>query len=358
MTTRTLDMANVIASDVTIAGDKTLSGDITFSGDVVPSTPLSHRNMIINGDFKVNQAGNKTGKTVEEKQFAGDRWTINVNGALGTWSGGIEADAPTGSGFRNSGYANCTTADASPASSDFVRIEQRFEGQDLQHILKGTSTAKELTVSFWVKSPNTGIHIVEFEDRDNWRYCSQSYTIGTANTWEYKTATFPADTTGALNDDNGESLRINFWLGAGANWTGGSSLGTTWHTTANTRAVGQVNVGGAVHSSNNYWQITGVQLELGDNATPFEHRSSGDELLRCQRYYQTYAGTNMIWAPLSGNDAYATSNYLLSVEMRATPTASGVSSGWGFGLNNKTVQGYTGNNSNAYPPSFNLSAEL
>ena len=98
---------------------------------------LSHRNMIINGDFRVNQAGNKTGKTAGENQFAGDRWTINVNGALGTWSGGTEADAPTGSGFRNSGYANCTAADASPASADFVRIEQRFEGQDLQQIRKG-----------------------------------------------------------------------------------------------------------------------------------------------------------------------------------------------------------------------------
>ena len=280
-----------VASDGKVTLSQPVGGTLTLSGDFVPATPLSNRNIIINGDFRVNQVGNKTGITTDEKQFAGDRWTLNVNGALGTWSGGTEADAPTGSGFRNSGYANCTTADASPASSNFVRIEQRFEGQDLQQIRKGTSSAKQVTLSFWVKSPNTGIHIVELEDKDNSRYCSQSYTIGTANTWEYKTATFPADTTGELNDDNGESLRINFWLGAGSDKTGGGSLGTTWHTTENTRAVGQVNVGGAVHSSNNYWQITGVQLELGSVATPFEMQSYGEELLKCQRYYQKIENT-------------------------------------------------------------------
>ena len=305
--------------------EATSGSGITFAKDVIPATPLSHRNMIINGDFRVKQAGNKTGKTAEEKQFAGDRWTLNVNGALGTWSGGTEADAPTGSGFRNSGYANCTTADASPASADFVRIEQRFEGQDLQQIRKGTSSAKQVTLSFWVKSPNQGIHIVELEDRDNSRYCSQTYTIGTANDWEYKTATFPADTTGALNDDNGESLRINFWLGAGASWTGGSSLGTTWHATANTRAVGQVNVGGAVHSSNNYWQITGVQWELGSVATPFEHRSYGEELARCQRYYykiDTYRnnGYGSLLMMTSHNQTQLRGHLELPQVMRTLPT--------------------------------------
>ena len=316
------DGGNIGSASDTNAISISSSGAVTLSSDFVPANPLSNRNIIINGDFRVNQVGNKTGITTDEKQFAGDRWTLNVNGALGTWSGGTGTSVPTGSGFRNSGYANCTTADASPASSDFVRIEQRFEGQDLQQIRKGTSSAKQVTLSFWVKSPNTGIHIVELEDKDNLRYCSQSYTIGTANTWEYKTATFPADTTGELNDDNGESLRINFWLGAGSDKTSGGSLGTTWHTTENTRAVGQVNVGGAVHSSGNYWQITGVQLELGSVATPFEHKSYADELQRCLRYtYVFSSGTeqhNHI-----GTNYFATRTYFkiqFPVIMRSVPS--------------------------------------
>ena len=346
----------------TIAESTSGSG-ITFSNDIVPATPLSHRNMIINGDFRVNQAGNKTGKTAEEKQFAGDRWTLNVNVGLGTWSGGTEADAPTGSGFRNSGYANCTSADAGPDhANDFVRIEQRFEGQDLQQIRKGTSSAKQVTLSFWVKSPNTGIHIVELEDRDNSRYCSQSYTIGTANDWEYKTATFPADTTGALNDDNAESLRINFWLGAGTNWTGGGSLGTTWHTTGNTRAVGQVNVGGAVHSSNEYWQITGVQLELGSVATPFENKSYQEELQRCKRYFINFSG-DLFSVPQNDHHGSRILN-VHPIEMRATPTGTVVGNAGSSHFDKLGKQGcsaYTSGistNHNSSVTAYTLLAEL
>ena len=285
--------------------------------------PLSHRNMIINGNFGVNQAGSKTGKTGEEKQMTGDRWTINMSG-FGTWSGGTEADAPTGSGFRKSGYLNCTSAQASPGASAYCVYGQRFEGQDLQLIRKGTSSAKPITLSFWVKSPKTGIHICELYDGDNTRHCSQSYTIGTANTWEYNSVTFPADTTGAFDDDNDLSLYVQWWLGAGSNYTTGT-LQTTWGTTTANRVVGQVNVADAVHSSNNYWQITGVQLELGSVATPFEHRSYADELVMCKRYYQEIFdnGSNYeavsVWFH-SGSGWSMAMHY--PYEMRATPSGS------------------------------------
>ena len=299
----------------------TFTGTATFSGDLVSSTPLSHRNMIINGGMGVAQRGTSfTGQT--GANYIVDRWTQGVNGAQGTWTNGQEADAPTGSGFRNSLFMNCTAADGSPAVGDFVRVEQRFEGQDLQQIRKGTSSAKAVTVSFWAKSPNTGIHIVELEDRDNSRYCSQSYTISSANTWEEFALTFPADTTGVLNDDNGESLRVNFYLGAGATWTGGGSLGTTWHTTANTRAVGQVNVAGAIHSSNNYWQVTGVQLELGSNATPFEHRSYAEELAKCERYYWKLTNRTQQEGHFSNIAGKSILKYWYPVTMRVAPTTS------------------------------------
>ena len=322
-----IDTAHIGDDQVTgakIENNPTIAGNLTVSGDIVPSTPLSHRNMIINGGMQLAQRGTSFASQTSANYIV-DRWTQNINGAQGTWTNGQEADAPTGSGFRNSLFMNCTAADGSPAVGDFVRVEQRFEGQDLQQIRKGTSSAKAVTVSFWAKSPNTGIHIVELEDRDNSRYCSQSYTISSANTWEEFALTFPADTTGVLNDDNGESLRVNFWLGAGATWTGGGSLGTTWHTTANTRAVGQVNVAGAIHSSNNYWQVTGVQLELGSNATPFEHRSYGEELARCQRYY-TYGSVALgrVHGCLYSGSTYIGTIFFKQT-MRAAPTIANVS---------------------------------
>jgi hypothetical protein len=177
-----------------------------------------------------------------------------------------ENDAPTGSGFRKSSKVLCTTADASPAAGDALIFVHKLEGQNLQQIAKGTSSAKELTVSFWVKSNVTGTYIAELRDIDNTRQVSKSYSISASATWEKKTITFPADTTGALDNDNGDSFRVQFWLAAGSNFTSGT-LNTSWAsiTDAN-RVVGQVNVAA---STNNYWQITGVQLEVGSTATEF-----------------------------------------------------------------------------------------
>ena len=299
--------------------EATSGSGITFAKDIIPATPQSHRNIIINGDFRVNQAGNKTGKTSSEKQMAGDRWTFDTN--IGTWSGGTENDAPTGSGFVSSGYFNCTSQ-ATTGSGGYCIVSTRFEGQDLQHIRKGTSSAKPVTLSFWVKSPTTGTHICELYDGDNTRHCSQSYTISSANTWEYKSVTFPADTTGAFDNDNGLSLYVQWWLGAGTTYTSGT-LQTTWgNNTAANRAVGQVNVGGSAHSSNNYFQLTGVQLELGTVATPFEHRSLADELARCQRYY--YKPENTVNAYLGKGHMYATGTVRLLVPHPVTMRTASV----------------------------------
>jgi hypothetical protein len=257
------------------------------SGNYVALNTVGMKNIIINGDMSIAQRGTTfTGNTASN--YMVDRFIQNINGTFGTWTNGQETDAPANTGFQKSLFMNCTTADAAPSAADFVRVEQRFEGQMLQYLKKGTSSAESLTLSFWVKSPKTGTHIAELEDRDNSRYVSQSYTINAANTWEFKTATFPGDTTGTLNNDNGESLRLNFYLGTGTDWSSGT-LGTTWHTTAANRAAGQVNVGDAIHSSGNYWQITGVQLEAGTTASDFEFLPVDVNLGRCQRYYQIIA---------------------------------------------------------------------
>jgi hypothetical protein len=239
MGTITRSFANLI----TAGGPSAVADGSITNADL--SGNINFKNIIINGDMSIAQRGTSfTSQTGEN--YIIDRFTQSINGTMGTWTNGQETDAPANTGFQKSLFMNCTTADAAPAAADFVRVEQRFEGQNLQYLKKGTVSAVSLTASFWVKSPKTGTHIAELEDRDNSRYVSQSYTINTANTWEFKTVTFPPDTSGTLNNDNGESLRLNFYLGAGTDWTSGT-LGTTWHTTAANRASGQVNVADAIH---------------------------------------------------------------------------------------------------------------
>jgi hypothetical protein len=175
------------------------------------------------------------------------------------------------------------------SAGDVFAMRQRIEGQNLQGIKKGTSSAESLTVSFYVKSSNTGTYICEFFDQDNSRHISKSYTINTANTWEKKTITVPPDTSGQFINGSGASLDLLFWLAAGSDRTSGTLNDSAWATqiTAN-RAVGQLNLANA---SGNYWAVTGIQLETGEVATPFEMRSPAQELALCQRYYQKITTT-------------------------------------------------------------------
>jgi len=281
---------------------------------------FAHRNLIINGAMQIAQRGTSVASITSGFDYrTADRWNFYVS-SLGTWTNSVENDAPTGSGFRKSFKNLCTTADASPSASDECFVSQKIEGQNLQQIKKGTAAAEQLTLSFWVKSNVTGTYIAELYDNDNTRSVSKSYTISASATWEYKTITFPADTTGAFDNDNALSLYVNFWQGAGSNLTSGT-LATSWGsvTTAN-RAVGQTNLASAI---SNYWQITGVQLEVGDTATPFEFKSFEDELLECQRYYYrlslgsstNYASIASGFCYTNGNDAYY--NVQNPVTMRA-----------------------------------------
>jgi hypothetical protein len=277
----TLDASNATvtypAGSIT---DAAISSTAAIQQSKISGSP-GFRNIIINGDMSIAQRGTTfTGNTASN--YMVDRFTQNINGAIGTWTNGQSTEVPTGQGFANSLIMDCTTADAAPAAADFVRVEQRFEGQNLQYIKKGTANAESLTLSFWVKSNKTGTYIAELEDRDNSRYVSKSYTVDVTDTWEFKTATFPGDATGTLNNDNGESLRLNFWLGAGTDWTSGT-LGTTWHTTAANRAVGQVNL---ADDTANEWYITGVQLEAGTTASDFEFLPVDVNLNRCFRYFE------------------------------------------------------------------------
>tara|TARA_B110000208_G_scaffold95854_1_gene120131 strand:- start:958 stop:2142 length:1185 start_codon:yes stop_codon:yes gene_type:complete len=238
------------------------------------------RNLIINGAMQVAQRGASETGVNTGGYYTCDRMEINIS-SLGTYTVTQEADAPEG--FVNSFKVDCTTADASPSSSNYVFFTHKIEGQNLQHLKKGTANALPVTLSFWVKSNMTGTYQFNARDNDNVRYISASYTINVADTWEYKTLLIAGDTTGAPDNDANESLKLEWWLDSGSNFNSGS-LNTSWTAASNAnRNVGTtVNIG---DSTSNYWQLTGVQLELGKVATPFEHRSYGEELAACQRYY-------------------------------------------------------------------------
>jgi hypothetical protein len=233
-----------------------------------------------------------------------------------TYTYSQSTDAP--SGFSNSSKVEVTTAEVAGAS-DFMFFSQHLEGQNLQRLAKGTASAESVTVSFWVKSNVTGTYILEFDDNDNARNINKAYTVDVSGTWEYKTITFEGDTSGAFDNDNELSGILRWFLDAGTDFTTGT-LANSWEDTINVnRAVGNVNLG---DTSGNYWQITGVQLEVGDTATPFEHKSYGEELAKCQRYYYKSDATRRATAARTDRMDVTVS---YPVTMRTTPTVTDTS---------------------------------
>ena len=244
---------------------------------------VNFRNIIINGGMDLAQRG--TSHTTASG-YTLDRWHLN-DGTSGEFTVTQSTTVPTGQGFSSSYKLDCTTADASPSSSEYLIFNQRIEGQNLQYIKKGTSSAESLTLSFWVRSNKTGDYVAELRDADNTRNNTIKYTISSADTWEKKTLTFAGDTSGALDNDNARSFDVNFWLLAGSNYTSGSFSSNTWSsiTDAN-RAVGGTNI---ADSTSNEWYVTGIQLETGSQASDFEFLPFHHQLNACQRYYyQTY----------------------------------------------------------------------
>ena len=278
------------------------------------------RNLIINGAMQVAQRGTSfTGVTSSAYHL--DRWLDVMN--MGTWTIALSTDAPDG--FSNSLRWDCTTANASPSSGSEVIFVTRFEGNDLQHLKYGTSNASSLTLSFWVKSNKTGTYTVEFDQYGD-RQISRTYTINSADTWEYKTVTVPGDTGGSIDNDNSAEFQLLWWLGAGSNLTSGTLNTSAWASTTNANRVSSSNVNLA-DSTNNDWSITGIQLEVGSVATPFEYRSYGEELSLCKRYYHRLSrpnyGTNTV---LTGSNSPSHSLYVMHmpVSMRAGPSISKV----------------------------------
>ena len=301
-------------------------------------------NFIINGDCSVSQRStSETGVTSSGYKTV-DRFRPSL-GTAGTWTITQSTDVPTGQGFANSLKFDCTTANSSLSAGSDMALQYRFEGQDLQLLKKGTSSAVPVTLSFWVKSTKTGTFICELKDDDNSRQISKAYTISSSNTWEKKELTFAGDTTGALDDDNAKSLTILWWQVAGANFNNPSgTLNTSWagSVSASNRAIGQVNIADDVA---NDWLITGVCLNEGSHAISFPHESFAENLAKCHRYYQEVS-MGAFYINSLGTD-YIYRSLLLPVKPRATPTIAV----------HTQFQYYSGGNAANFTPTFGVSGD-
>ena len=318
---------NIITSakivDGTIVTDDIADANVTAaklaSGTV--QNQSAFKNIIINGGMDISQRGTSASSLTGSGYNTVDRFRTNM-GTAGTWTQSQSTDVPTGQGFATSFKMDCTTANASLSAGSYLIIDQRVEGQNLQYLKKGTSSAESTTISFWVKSAKTGTYIAALQDMDNTRYIANSYTISSANTWEKKTLTFAGDTSGAFGNDNAASLKVQFWLVAGTTYSSGT-LATSWESNTNANnAVGQVNL---ADSTANDWYITGVQLEAGTSASDFEFLPYDVNLRRCLRYCWKHGGEasgQFLNAHASYNDANYIAFGMVSppVPMRAAPS--------------------------------------
>ena len=273
-------------SSLVSIGNTVFVNNLSVNGNSYPTDgPLSNRNLIINGAMQVWQRGTTfAGLTDGDSIYTSDRWSWSEGGtpsAVVTVS--QESDVPSGLGFAYSLKVSPTTADPSINSNEIQVFYHAIEAQNLQQLGYGTANAKVSTLSFWVKCSQSGIANVWLYRDDSVRSCTLQYTINQTDTWQKIILTVPADTTGTIPNDNGSGMSIYFNYAAGSDFTGTGGNDGVWGASTSTgRANGQTVQ--CLNATSDYFQITGVQFEIGTVATPFEHRIYADELVRCQRY--------------------------------------------------------------------------
>lgn len=300
---------------------------------------LGRRNLMINGDMRIAQRGHtKTGLTGAGYHTV-DRVHFAVNSA-GTWTVSREADAPAGSGLVYSHKAQCTTADTSLSGAEYVLFQQRIEGQNLQHLEWNTSATKKVTLSFWFKTSKTGTYTCELLQPGSGTsvFNGQQITVSSANTWTKYELTYdgqPSSIGGAIPNSAGIGLYLLIWYAAGTTYSSGTFNSNTWHSTSANRAAGNTN--GADSTSNNFY-ITGLQLEVGETASDFEHLTYSEQLSLCHRYYWTSytdgaaaqnagstsdGNSNTLYWVKDGTNSYATfGTTTFPTRMRANPSAN------------------------------------
>ena len=334
---------NSATSDaITTAADGTCTAKLTSVG----GAGLSHRNIIINGAMNVAQYGTSASNTGGTSARSVDRFFAGNPSASAVQTFSQEVDGPAG--FYNSAKATCTTALTSYGTAAQSKIEYRIEGLDLAHVQLGTSNAQTLSVSFYVKSNKTGNTAIGLLNQNNDRSFVHQYTIASANTWQRVSFKVVGDTTGTWNKDTSVGMRMrwgtfgtDYQTGTFDAWQAGQKMATS---------NSPINFNSA---TGDYIQITGVQVELGDTVTSFEHRSIGEELLRCKRYFQGYIQYGEYVSGGTGNLGLPYTAF--TVPMRASPTfvntVEDKSSNWSF--TSMQVQGSAAEGYYAYAISYN-----
>ena len=277
------------------------------------------KNIIINGDMRVAQRGTSFTSS-GSGLFTLDRWVSGVHTGTGDGNMTQETDAPTaiqsGTAFTHSLKFQVTTANTNIQATDRKYHVYRIEGQDLAPAGFGQAGQRYMTLSFWHKHTKTGTHSLAINNAARNRSYPMEYTQATTNTWEKAELTFPVDTTGTWLGGNGIGMWIFFGAAFGSNYAGTVNQ---WGSSQKYGTANQVN---NYDSTSNSMQFTGVQLELGKVATPFEHRSYGEELALCQRYYQRHGGGTYCGIAMTQvyNNTSHMFSFLFPVKMRAAPS--------------------------------------
>jgi len=282
---------------------------------------LSDRNMIINGAMQVAQRStSETGLGSASDYFTLDRFIMSINSTSAGRYTMSQSDVNDLEGFSNALKIQCTTADTSIAAGEVLILSQRVEGQNIQILKSNSTSSRAFTISFYAKSNESRAISLEarFSNGTN-RQAATVHTIGTS--WARYTMTVAAASSIQIDNDNSNEMQINFFLHAGSNYTSGTIQGSTLGAADNTkRAAG---IGSIFASTSNFIEITGLQMELGEQATPFEHRSFADELARCQRYYYETGGTGSNDFAQKGYQAasqFASNTLPHPTTMRSAPT--------------------------------------
>jgi len=292
-----------------------LIGNINAGGGGV------NRNLIINGAMNVAQRGtSSTGIGASSGYFVCDRWRFSKGGDASAGRFTMTQDSSAPEGFANSMKLACTTTDTSIAADEFLFIGQRIEGQNMQAFAKGTSSAKPFAVSFYVKGNASATYVCELADQDNGRQISKTFNVTTD--WTRVELNFPADTTGALDDDNAKSFELFFILHSGSNYTSGTINSSSWASSTDANRVGSGTTS-FFDSTDRTLFLTGVQLEVGQNPTSFEHEPFDVTENKCKRYYRFHSDRMILGyhaTDSSGSTAYH--GFPLSPPMRTTPSAT------------------------------------
>ena len=282
---------------------------------------LTGRNLIINGACVIDQRN--SGSAITSAGYVVDRFHYQ-NDSDATLS--LQQSSTVPDNFTKSISVTVSTADASVGAAQYSMMTQRIEGYNIANLGWGTSAAKAVTLSFYVRSSVTGTFGGVLNNSDSSRSYPFTYSISSADTWEKKTITIEGDTSGTWNTTNSSGIQLRWAFGMGSTYAGTAG---SWSGNSYFGASGAVDLISTVNAT---WYITGVQLELGDTATPFEHRSYGDELARCQRYFEKSHSEGIFGGSTNrdglvlvtdGGGFGAMNGFRFTVAKRASPTMTG-----------------------------------